>query len=245
MSPTTQFLSFPLRPFTYSRWDELREGHKWREREVSPVLFLSPPLSLLPKPKPGSIRPKYWMNCLIIPYNSTATPNLTCTHSHKHTETLIHSCAAYPLCYLWDVADKWQHYSSANSKSLARWGVCVCVCLEKRIIEEHGGGGGEHWQDSFSPIGRSKHPADLWIFDRKDCCFNHVAQQTMKNRFFYSCLGTNQVFVRVKSVIWPFIDLSQWSMGTEENNSTWNEERRRQTEKWHQNISVKISVLSN
>lgn len=39
----------------------------------------------------------------------------------------------------------------------------------------------------------------------KIVCF-HVAQQTMKSSIFSFCTGTHQVFVLIKSVIWPFID---------------------------------------
>lgn len=40
----------------------------------------------------------------------------------------------------------------------------------------------------------------------KIVCLNHVAQQTMKNSIFSFYPSTNQVFVLVKSVIWPFMD---------------------------------------
>lgn len=40
----------------------------------------------------------------------------------------------------------------------------------------------------------------------KIVCFDHVAQQTMKSSIFSFCTSTHQVFVLVKSVIWPFMD---------------------------------------
>lgn len=110
--------------------------------------FLLHPLPrlLLPlithKVQAGKHWTKFWINHLIIPYNITATPNLADIHTsvYLHLPVQIHTCVAYPLCYLWDVADKWQHYSSANPESLARQGVCVCVLQEggKKSLRDMG-----------------------------------------------------------------------------------------------------------
>lgn len=177
-------------------------------RRPSPPSFLlalcvSPSLSPLLKFKPCSI--KLWINCLIIPYNITATPNLANTPQPG----LIQFCAAFPLCYLWDRADKWQPCLSANPQPPARQGVCVCVwecvCLaRKKNRWGTRGDGGERWQDICFLIGWSEHPAELWIFfflTEKNVFFDHVAQQTMKSSIFSYCTSTHPVFLLIKSVV--------------------------------------------
>lgn len=112
-----------------------------------------------------------WINCLIIPYNITATPNLA--HAHLRARTDTHLCG---LSLMLPQGCSWQMTAPLVCQpwvSSSAGCVCVCVCTgEEEIVE---GDGGEHWQDSFFLIGWSKHPADLWIFDRKDrllrlCC---------------------------------------------------------------------------
>lgn len=110
-----------------------------------------------------------WINYLIIPYNISATPNL----AHAH----LRACADRHLCGLSLMLPQGCSWQMTAPLVCQPWvsssAGCVCVCTgEEEIIE---GDGGEHWQDSFSLIGWSKHPADLWIFDRKDsllwlCC---------------------------------------------------------------------------
>lgn len=108
---------------------------------LASALIVFPPRSTPPQVQARKHQTKFWINCLIIPYSITATPNLANTLQR----TLIHTCAAYPLCYLWDVADKWQRCLSANPEPLARQGMCVwvCICLcvlleKQKIVEGHG-----------------------------------------------------------------------------------------------------------
>lgn len=172
----------------------------------------------LRKFKPRSIKLNFGSIFLIIPYNITAVPNLADILTQTHTP--IHTCASYPLSYLWDVADKWQRYSSANPVCFARQGgcacvsVCVCVCWRKKNRWGTQGDGGEHRQDSCFLIGWSEHPAELWILTEKIVCFDHVAHNYEKQViFFISKLKPNVCAVEI--CYFPYMDFSWWGTGKE------------------------------
>lgn len=192
-------------------------------------LPIFPPPFTPPQVQARKHQTKFWINCLIIPYNITVTPNLANTHQH----TLIHTSAAYPLWYLWDVADKWQRCLSANPEPLAWLGVCACVFMcvaggEKKSLRDTGRRRGVLASFLLSDWLKWTSCRVMDFLTGKIVCFDHVAQQTMKNSILPFCTSTHQVLMLVKSVIWPFIDFPG---GVQEHGKTAAHEKRRRR-KW-------------
>lgn len=166
------------------------------------LLHPLPRLLLLPlithEVEAGKHWTKFWINRLIIPYNITATPNLADTHTQ--TQTLAradtHLCG---LSLMLPLGCSWQMTALLICQprvSCSAGCVCVCVLQEGgKIVEGHG-----------EMEGSTGKTLALWLVEvnilqsygfltEKMVCFDHVAQQTMKNRLFSCYLSANQVFV--------------------------------------------------